>query len=280
MRQREPGNPLAAALRALRIHAGQRDGVELTAAEAARRAGVGRHTVSRIETGAYQPKPDVLERLFEVYRVPKEERAALLQRFADLRQETLRIRATLERGGWSTQQRIGRIEAESSLLRSYSAVLVPGLMQIEAYVRAVMEPFVKSEDLERTVQARLARQRVLDSEREFHYVVTEGAFDNLCGHAAMAEQLERVGAVAQRPNVKFGVIRRRAASRVHNVSAFQLFDDRVAITTTATATSIMSAQNDVREYVGWFERFDRIAVYGEEALDVIRRTADEYRSFT
>lgn len=274
MREKEPSNPLAARLRELRQASG------LSQAEAARRAGISKYTLSRAETGTFAPKPEVVKRLCAVYGVATEVRDDLVQRFEDLREETTAMRVTLGRGGWPMQERLRRIEEDSALVRVYS-VMIPGPFQTEAYIRAVMAPFLQGADLERTVQSRLARQQLLDEgARKFHFVMQEGALSwPMLDPGGMVAQLERLlEVVPQRPNVTLAVIPKTTTTPFHPVSGFYVYDRTAAVTTTANATVIMRSEKDLADYDTSFKRFDGLAERGEAALTVVARVAAEYRA--
>src|SRR5947207_8367821 len=154
-----PTNPLSEQLRLLRKQA------NLSGRAAARRAGLSAAKISRVEIGAFMPTPQQLDKLCRVYKAPDEVRRQLVELIEDLREASYSARVTLQRGGWQMQQRIGRIEAASTLLRSFSPDTVIGLVQSEPYIRAILSGFLTGDDLESTVRARLDRQAVLDSSR-------------------------------------------------------------------------------------------------------------------
>ncbi|MEO3848247.1 helix-turn-helix transcriptional regulator [Streptomyces sp. B8F3] len=89
-------------------------------------------------------------------------------------------------------------EQRAVRIREFSALLVPGLLQTEAYARAVFRagfPVAPSDELEDMVRARLARAQVLDDPKSPEYVVL---FDEsvlhrpVGGGAVMAAQLRHM----------------------------------------------------------------------------------------
>jgi hypothetical protein len=61
--------------------------------------------------------------------------------------------------------------------------------------------------LDATVAARLGRQQILDTDRQFHFVLTEGALRWHVGSPQiMAAQAEHLGELVKLPNVRLGII--------------------------------------------------------------------------
>jgi transcriptional regulator with XRE-family HTH domain len=270
-----PTNPLSEQLRLLRKQA------KLSGAEAARRAGLSPAKISRVETGAFMPTPQQVDKLCRVYKAPDEVRRQLVELIEDLREATYSARVTLQRGGWQMQQRIGRIEAASTLLRSFSPDTVIGLVQSEPYIRAILSGFLTGDDLENTVQARLDRQAILDSSREFRLIMTEGTLRwNVGGAGIMVDQLARLTTLLHRDNVRLGIIPWTTETGMPGAHGFHLYDARAAIVGTVNATAIMTDSRDVAEYASWFDRLEAIASFGDQAAAVIERIAADYRSLT
>ena len=205
MTERGARDELSRTLRALRAAA------RLTQTEAGQRAGIGQHAVSRLERGLYRPSGDEAAALAMAYGAPTEDQERVCRLAEELKSETVPARVVLSRGVGARQQRIGRIEADSRLLRGFQPSMVFGLLQTQAYIRTVFTPAndLSEEEAERAVAGRLERQRVLaDSNKRFTLVQAEGALRWQVGSAAlMAEQLEHMADVATRyDHVRIGVV--------------------------------------------------------------------------
>ncbi|MCX4474686.1 helix-turn-helix domain-containing protein [Micromonospora sp. NBC_01655] len=126
----------------------------------------------------------------------------------------VRIRETLVRESlmpwfreWVT------IEQEATALRSFEPLVVPGLLQTEAYARALYEGAAQfvGEALEEQVVARLARQAVLDRPAPpqlvavLDYTVLERPVG---GPDVMREQLRHLVEVGRRPRVHLHLVPR------------------------------------------------------------------------
>ncbi|MET9802622.1 helix-turn-helix transcriptional regulator [Streptomyces sp. NPDC006368] len=91
-----------------------------------------------------------------------------------------------------------RTEADAASISAYECMVVPGLLQTPAYVRALYEtrvPVYEPDEIDRHVQARLERQGVLDRRPKaiVSYVVEESVLQRpIGGEAVLKEQLLHV----------------------------------------------------------------------------------------
>lgn len=270
---RAPTNTLSATLRQLRKDAG------LSGTDAARQAGLSQSKVSRTETGAFMPTPEQVEALCRVYKAPADVRRDLVRMTRELREDRISAHVVLERGGWWLQERIGRIEEVAGRIRSLSPTLVQGLLQTRQYTRALFADSLSPDDLERTIEARLTRQNLLDTGREFTFVVTEGALRwNMGGCAVMADQLAHLIEVSRRENVQLGVVPWTTPVTVPLLHAFDLYDSRAVMFGTQTATALITDPREVAEYESHWSELELFVSYGDDARAVFERIAADYRS--
>jgi transcriptional regulator with XRE-family HTH domain len=120
------------------------------------------------------------------------------------------------------------LESAATLIRIYEGQLVPGLLQTEPYMRAVMrgarlpEP---SEATERRIALRLMRQRLLTRPDAPHLwaVVDEAALRRpVGGRQVIRAQLERLIEAAELPNVTLQVLPFGAGAHPAMVGAFSV----------------------------------------------------------
>ena len=195
---------LAAELRKLRATS------ELTTEQVATKLGWQASKLSRIENRQARIGVADLRKLFDLYKVDDRRYCAELLDMA---------RRAGERGWWQTYtggvvpealaNLIG-LEEEARTIRAYEPELVPGLLQTEAYSRAVMRawgPALAPDDIDRRVEVRLGRQQVLDrpDPPQVSIVVNEAVLRRpVGGHAAMREQIEHLA--EGQPNVVVQVL--------------------------------------------------------------------------
>lgn len=263
---------LSATLRRLRRDA------QLSGIEAARAAGLSQSKISRLETDKQVPTTAEVEALCQIYRAPAQTKQHLLRVARDLREEQVSARVILQRGAYRMQQRVGRIEAASRLLRTFHPAVVIGLVQTPGYIRALLGDLPEDE-IERMVVARGDRQRLLDTDREFKLIMTEGALRWHVGSpAVMIAQLQHLAETTRRSNVRLGVIPWTRPARVGALHGFNLYDRRAAIVGTETATAIITDARDIADYEACFATYEALAVYDADARKVFDRLSDEYRT--
>lgn len=192
---------LARALRHLREEAG------LTIEEIAEKLEMSASTVSRMETAQVGVRPRDLKFLLDMYEVSEAERDQLLQIARERRQQRW----------WREYADLPSIlfaglEEDASAIWQYSTQLIPGLLQTEAYARAVLQAIrldAKPGDVERRLELRIHRQELLTSEHapEYWVVLDEAVvLRQVGGPAIMADQLGELIEAARRPNVTLQVL--------------------------------------------------------------------------
>ncbi|MFG1676662.1 Scr1 family TA system antitoxin-like transcriptional regulator [Micromonospora sp. NPDC049282] len=103
------------------------------------------------------------------------------------------------------------IEREAQSLRWYESLVLPGLLQTEAYARAVLDgaSLIPRADVERHLAARLARQSVLrrDDPPLLTAVVDEAVLRRpVGGRATMREQLLALAEACAEPHIRVHVV--------------------------------------------------------------------------
>jgi hypothetical protein len=185
----------------------------------------------------------------------------------------------LQRGGWWMQQRIGKLEEAAAEIRTFTPAVIVGLLQTRAYISALFGDSLPPADLDRTVSARIERQRVLTTGRQFTFLMAEGALRwNMGGAAVMAEQLDHLIELLQMPNVKIGVIPWTTPATVPALHGFTIYDSRAVLLGTQTATAIITDQENVADYEAHWRELEPLAAWDDEARPVIAKAADDYRS--
>lgn len=102
------------------------------------------------------------------------------------------------------------------------------------------------DELEQIVAARKDRQRLLDTDREFVLIMTEGALRWHVGSpAVMIAQLQHLAEATRHRNVRLGVIPWTRPVRAGAIHGFHLYDRRTAIVGTETATAIITDARDI-----------------------------------
>lgn len=167
--------------------------------------------ISRMELGRVSFKTRDVEDLLTLYGITDEtERASLV---------SLAREANVA-GWWHSYSDVlptwfptyVGLEGAASLIRAYEVQFVHGLLQTEAYARAVVRRGMKGAgeaDVERRVALRLERQKHLVAEDapDFHIVLDEAALRRPYGdREVMRGQLQHLIEISERPNVRLQVM--------------------------------------------------------------------------
>jgi transcriptional regulator with XRE-family HTH domain len=236
-------------------------------------------TISRFETGKRVPTDADIHTLCEVYGASADTCRELLTIAVDLRVGATSTRAMLHHhGAPSMQARIGRIESTSAGIRSFHPAIVIGLLQTHDYARALLCSRYAGRELDAMVAARLARQQILDSDREFHFVLTEGVLRWHVGSPQiMIGQAEHLATLVELPNVRLGIIPWTRPTNRPILHAFQIYDERAVMLSTETSVALITDARDVADFATRFEIYAGFADYGDAARAVFERIANEYR---
>ncbi len=164
--------------------------------------------ISRLETGVSGISPSDVRLLLSVYGVTDEPE---IEAMVDL------ARRARRRGWWHPyadlfpHAYVG-LEAEATTLYGYESQLVPGLLQTEDYVRALVRshrPDMLADEVQRRVEARLARQELLvKADAPALWLVLDEAVVRrpVGGSKVMSQQLMKIVEMASLPNLTVQVL--------------------------------------------------------------------------
>lgn len=178
-------------------------------------------------------------------------------------------------------------EAEARSLRTFQHVLIPGLLQTEAYARAILEthPNTTEEQVNERVAGRLQRQAILSRDDPappvLWVLLDENVLHrNVGGPKIMGEQLARVAHMAQRPNITIQVI---PAGRPHPglLGAFVIahVSDVKSVVYLETAADGQTADDadTCAQIALMFDALRTEALPGSGSLSLIERLAEEWK---
>ncbi|AOS65331.1 DUF5753 domain-containing protein [Actinoalloteichus hymeniacidonis] len=260
----------------------------LTATEAGRLARCTQAHVSEIERGRTRATKDKLTRLIKSYEFDSDESAELWNLHDHGAQRGWWNRYT---GIFSNELlRFFGYEYGAESVRTYSGGLIPGLVQTEDYIRAVIRgaaPNLRLSEEELRVTARKTRQRRLVEDDPLHLtaVISEATLRQCVGGVAVLRgQLEHLARlVAEQPeNLTVRVIPFSAGgfdaldgSSFHLVGFTSPRLPTLAWQETITSTSLIDHTMTVREYTLAYHQAEERALDREESLRLIRDTAKE-----
>ncbi|MFF1794770.1 helix-turn-helix domain-containing protein [Kitasatospora sp. NPDC058263] len=202
-------------LQRLRMAAG------LSAAEAGALVGMGGPAVSHTEAGRITLNAERLEVWLDAYGCTD---VAYRSTLAEMGRST-------GKGWWSEYEGkvpplaldLAEAEDRSVRLANYEMLYIPGPLQLQAYAEAIFGgPYGDGKwSNADAVQFRMDRQRVLEEDREFHFVIHEAALRmRFPGDAVMRAQLLHVLDMAERPNITVQVMPFTAAEKPPSPNSF------------------------------------------------------------
>ncbi len=264
-----------------------REAAGKTQDEAAERIDAAASKISRLELGQSGIKLTDLNLLLDFYGVGSDEAESL----RDL------ARAGRQRGRWSGYRNVIPdwfrayidLEADASEIRWYQSEVVPGILQIKPYIRAMnltAHPRPSDDEVDRQVAVRLERQSILDepSAPELGFILSESALRRRIGQpATMRDQLMHLATVAERPNLELQVLPFDA--QTHVPASFSFIILRFGSDATSdviyvedyTDASYLDRPDDVRAYTRLWSRLQAAALGPVESRRLILRVAEEFQ---
>ncbi|MFJ4470196.1 helix-turn-helix domain-containing protein [Streptomyces sp. NPDC089424] len=174
------------------------------------------------------------------------------------------------------------LEGAASLIRAYEVQFVHGLLQTEAYARAVVRRGMKGAgeaDVEKRVALRLERQKHLVSENapDFHIVLDEAALRRPYGdREVMRGQLQHLIEFSERPNVRlqimpFGFGGHSGESGAFTILGFPESDlSDVVYLEQLTSALYLDKSEDVAQYEKALGELQRDSPGPDESRDLLR----------
>jgi hypothetical protein len=244
--------------------------------------------ISRMELGRVGFKERDVADLLSLYGVDDaEERARLLGLAREANTPGWWHRFGDVLPGWF-QSYLG-LEAAAAIIRTYEVQFVPGLLQTPDYARAVINlghEHARSEELDRRVGLRIARQQVLNRDNPpiFWAVVDEAVLRRpIGGLKVMREQLEALIEATRHPNVTLQVIPFSAGGHAAAGGAFTILRfpeedlSNVIYVEQLTSAIYLDKPDDVDSYTAAMERLCLSALAPEKTpglLEHILRDLD------
>jgi transcriptional regulator with XRE-family HTH domain len=236
-----------------------RDAAGLTQKELAKALGYTNGWLSNVETGQLRPRAEQVTALEQALGVPP---GALMHVYEQLDGEIL--------PGWFREW--VDEEKQASVLRGFELALIPGLMQIEDYARALLggdEP---------AVARRMKRQEILarDTPPTLHVVLDEAVlYRERGGREVMRAQLEHLIASVG-PRLTVQVVRSDVNPRSTGAFTIATVEGAdVGYVETVVRGIVTSSREDIAVLTAAWEAIRTFALSQQESLDLIREVIEE-----
>lgn len=261
-----------------------RSAAAMTREQVEEQTGITVGTLYRVEMAKARPQKRTLLTLLDLYGMSDpEERTALT--------ELARNAGQL---GWLQRyepdlpedyQQYITFESEASRLYNYESLYVPGLLQTEAYARAVIRgvlPEKSNEEIEQRVEVRLRRQAALAKETPVGLwaVVDEAAVRRVVGGTQVQrEQLRHLAEAAESPTITIQVVTYAAGAHPGMSGPFLVMefpdpDPALIYTENASGGLFLEAEPEVQRYRATFQRLTAQALSPDDSVNAIRKAAE------
>ncbi|MFH0515802.1 helix-turn-helix domain-containing protein [Streptomyces sp. M41] len=256
--------------------------------EAARVLRVAAATVRRMETAEVALKIPYVQVLLETYGVPQDEAAS----FVDLAEEA-------NRPGW--WQRFHDVlpdwfslyvslEGAARIVRSYEPHFVPGLLQTEAYARAVLQAGTigraGAETIERHVALRMRRQRLLERPDPPHlWVIMDETVLRRPVSAdgeVMRGQVDKLLEFAERDRVTLQVAEFASGPHPGTYAPFTLFRfaepqlPDMVYTEYLSGALYLDSRNEVGVHLEVLDHMSTVAASAERTKKILRERREDF----
>ena len=221
----------------------------------------------RIENGTVNISTNDLKAILAHYKITGEERTAAFLALS---------RGARERSWWSGYRDVAsprllqmiEYEAASIITRNFQPLLVPGLLQTEAYARNVyqrLNPQESASRLESLVEVRMRRQELLSRSDAplLFFIIAQAVVQRVVGgNAAMRRQLSQLIELAAMPNLTIEVVPFEAGAHPGLLGSFLIYEfpdaaDDDALYLEGPTGDLLSRDNP-EEILSFREKFEQI----------------------
>ncbi|PVZ09361.1 helix-turn-helix domain-containing protein [Actinomycetospora cinnamomea] len=172
------------------------------------------------------------------------------------------------------------LEQAASVIRSYEAQFIPGLLQTEAYAQSVIElgQVARPADVKERVALRMRRQQLLEdpASPDLWVVVDEAALRRTMGNIeVMRGQLEHLQAMMKRPRVTVQIVPFTRSGQVATGGPFTLLRfaepdlPDIVYLEQLTSAFYVDKREDVETYLEVIDRLSATALTPAESADVV-----------
>ena len=150
-------------------------------------------------------------------------------------------------------------EASAVILRQFEYTFVPGLLQTEEYTRALLRginlPRISDERIGRLIEARSARQTLLERTRlpQLFFIVDEAVLRREVGSkGVMRRQIDRIEELGTRDQISIQVVPMSAGAYPGQLGPFTLFEFKDEDTALFQESRVESLTRDDPDLIGQF----------------------------
>jgi transcriptional regulator with XRE-family HTH domain len=170
-------------------------------------------------------------------------------------------------------------EAQAQTLRCWAPLVIPGLLQVESYARAVLsvESYAPAR-LAELVTARLERQSVI-GRAYLTAIIDQQVLNRLIGSpAVMAEQCAHLAATAERPDVAVHMVPEGTNMGLWGACDLATMDSTTTVCLTTLEDITSAAPDLVAKALRAYEQLLGAAMPRAESIDLIRTAEERWKA--
>ncbi|MER5360281.1 helix-turn-helix transcriptional regulator [Streptomyces sp. NPDC002785] len=199
------------------------------------------------------------------------------------------VRKAKRRGHASYFERVLEAEKHAETIEEWCPTLIPGLLQTDAYARAVVRathPLAPDDEVEEKVTARLARARLFEDDHRtpmYWAILSESLLTQpVLPPEQAAEQLERIAALATRRRIVPQILPWNCGPHPFMLGTAKImtFPDAPPLVYTEALHSGDTIDDPalVKEYRGSYDLLRAAALPPEASLSLIEQAAEDHRN--
>jgi len=255
-----------------------RETAGFTLEQVAEHMGCSTSKISRLETGQIGSSPSDVRELLTLFDVSE----TAVRELVEIAKET-RQRGWWQRHGTVLTSDFVAFEQAASVIRSYEAQCVPGLLQTEEYARhlltgggaALVDGDEHRSQIESRISVRMRRRSLLtqDDPLQFWCVIDEAALLRpVGGEAVMGRQIDHLIAMSKSSNVTLQVLPLRVGAHPGMEGSFAILrfshvsDPDAVYVTMATGGVFQEKPDEVARYVQVFQVLTAVALTPEDSI--------------
>jgi transcriptional regulator with XRE-family HTH domain len=205
-------------------------------------------------------------------------------------------RAARQPGWWSQYSEVAPsgllelidYESAASAVSQFETMFVPGILQVEDYASAILQAFYDekptAERVAALVELRTKRRDLLSSKDapEFSFVLDESVIHRQVGSPAITRrQFRHLVTVAKLSNVKIQIVPFTVGLHPGMTYPFEVVqfedtpDENIVFIEGPSGDVIIDDAEEVRDYLGSFERIMALSLGPSESIDLLDRASRE-----
>jgi transcriptional regulator with XRE-family HTH domain len=246
----------------------------MTGEQLAQKVGMSQSRVSKIENGySASVMPSQIELILNILNTSK----TIRQQIAILLLERSAGSAMQFSYPFHYPQDFSAIDQQTTVARCYIVCAPSAILQTPEYHEAYARKLgISEQEIASEVSKNIQRQDLLwDRSKSFYFIMPEAALYTMPADTAVQlAQLDRLERLIGYKHISIGIVPLHMGMLFFETSSFSIQDDALVLVYMGDRTVKVQEQETIVKYMNAFAELDQKAVYGDEALQLVRKAAD------